>query len=60
MPARNAISDPHHNCWADELLSDNLFNITIHPQSLEAEVEAYLSDVKTSHDIVKYWQVSGP
>ncbi len=30
----------------------------MHLQSLEAEVDAYLSDVKTSHDIVKYWQVS--
>ncbi|KAK0209772.1 hypothetical protein IW262DRAFT_1302046 [Armillaria fumosa] len=45
-----------HTNWADDLLSDNLFDTTVHPQSLEAEVQAYLSDVKCGNDIVKYWQ----
>ncbi|PBK90967.1 hypothetical protein ARMGADRAFT_1082211 [Armillaria gallica] len=30
--------------------------MTLHPQGLEAEVNAYLTDVKSSNDIVKYWQ----
>ncbi len=59
-PAQNAISDPHQNRWADDLLGDNLFDTTIHLKRLEAVVEAYLADVKTSHGSVKYWQVSGP
>ncbi|KAK0457633.1 uncharacterized protein EV420DRAFT_1748418 [Desarmillaria tabescens] len=59
-PAQSQISDPHGSHWADDLLGDNLFDITMHPQSLEAEVDAYLSDVKTSHNIVKYWQHPAP
>ncbi|PBK80382.1 hypothetical protein ARMGADRAFT_1040113 [Armillaria gallica] len=43
--------------WADDLLGDNLFDMTLHPQGLETEVNAYLTDVKSSNDMVKYWQM---
>ncbi|KAK0439304.1 hypothetical protein EV421DRAFT_1737834 [Armillaria borealis] len=43
--------------WMDDLLGDNLFDTTLYPQGLEAEVNAYLTDVKSSNDMVKYWQI---
>ncbi|PBK87565.1 hypothetical protein ARMGADRAFT_1122314, partial [Armillaria gallica] len=51
---------PHakgHTNWADDLLGDNLFDTAVHPRSLEAEVDAYLSDIKCGNDMVKYWTI---
>ncbi len=50
-------ADPIRSMWADDLLGNNLFDTTLHPQGFEAEVNAYLTDVKSVNYMVKYWQL---
>lgn len=43
--------------WADDILGLGNRRIHTHSQTLEAEVECYLSDNQVGTSIISYWQV---